>query len=166
MILLVGPRGSVEFAKTSFFFRANIDALMPYLDRQINYEWYDFGIGRERAFRCCGCKRYVPLFTGTVDHVVPKSLLTVDCVDQIGTLHNSVVYKNGIVQICRRGKYYLIEKSSSIIYSDSYSIGLKHGKYTLEIDGQSISLKDALENDMENLQLMCGFCNSLKGNRV
>src|SRR5690606_27769182 len=40
-----------------------------------NVQDKNFGTGNEPAFRCPGCRRWIPVVLGTVDHIVPKSVL-------------------------------------------------------------------------------------------
>ena len=170
MILLVGPEGGLDFGKTSFFFRANIEDLLDYLIRgnSMELDEFDFGVGPEPAFRCCGCHRFTPLITGSVDHVIPRtSLLSkTKIVSRVGEIYDSVQYKWGYIYIRREGKVHLINAAESNI--DIYDYELEsndEGEVFMQVAGMEFPLEKVLENDMQNLQLMCHYCNSRKGNR-
>lgn len=76
MILLIGPYGGVDFKRTSLFFRANIEDLQRcLLHNSMEIVDFDFGAGSETSFRCCKCNRFIPLITGSVDHVIPRTRL-------------------------------------------------------------------------------------------
>lgn len=163
MILLVGTWGGVYFSSTSLFFRTNIDDLSRYLIRTVEHGTFDFGRGEERAFRCCSCRRFTPLITGSVDHVIPRSNLLVNYVHRHGELYDSVVYKFGMAYVCIHGKLQLVFKQDGSTGIYDYFINENE---QLCVNGHAIPLKTALENDMQNLQLMCCYCNSFKGNRT
>lgn len=170
MILLIGPWGRVDFGRTSLYFRANIEDLLQYLVRDsMELMDFDFGIGDEPAFRCCECHRFTPLITGSVDHVIPRTRLMQN-VHYItrgqGEVFDSVNYSRGMIDIHERGKVYLISSSNgSIGVYDYRLVENDEEEVIMQVNGREIPLKKALENDMNNLQLMCHFCNSRKGNR-
>lgn len=170
MILLIGPNGGVDFGRTSFYFRTNIEDLLQYLVRDsMELMDFDFGIGDEPAFRCCECHRFIPLITGSVDHVIPRTRLMQN-VHYItrgqGEVYESVKYTRGMICIHKKGKVYLISPSNGSIGVYDYQLVTNNeGEDIMQVEGLEIPLKKALENDMHNLQLMCHYCNSRKGNR-
>lgn len=171
MILLIGPSGGVDFAATSLYFRVNIDRLSPYLINSTVHGDFDFGIGSERAFRCCSCYRYTPLITGTADHIVPRTRFQVGVKRNTGELYNSVSYQGESVTVYMRGVIQVISKNGVDMCHVGYKLEQKSGSdlYNIVLNGcetQPILLNLALLNDIQNLQLMCCHCNSFKGNRT
>ncbi len=164
MILLIGPWGGVGFNSTSLYFRTNIDDLAPHLIHDVEYRYFDFGIGEERAFRCRNCRRFTPLIPGSVDHIIPRSTLTVQYVRRAGELYDSVTYSHGTAKVCIGGKLQLIYKQDGSIGTYDYEVNEE--EELLSVNGHVIPVRTALENDMQNLQLMCCYCNSFKGNRT
>lgn len=59
----------------------------------------------------------------------------------------------------------MIRASNSNIETCDYQLVEKeYGGVFMQVADKEISLRRALENDMQNLQLMCHYCNSRKGN--
>lgn len=180
--VVIGPGGGLDFAKTSMFIRSNFDQMLQF--KLINQPsvFFDFGPGAERAFQCPDplCQRHFPAQTATVDH----------CIAQANLLH-AVHYLGGIREMQLSHNRFDIGESGDInvVYHSptgnltsnihpqlyDYDNGNKRISIYSQIGRgawaqrtytcQNVPVVNILANIIENLQLMCHFCNARKGNR-
>jgi 5-methylcytosine-specific restriction endonuclease McrA len=118
----------------------------------------DFGRGLERAFCCPGCRRWLPLTTATVDHIVPKSIV------------KNLVETEGPGKVKKWTKKYKadygLEKPlnfTKIRYWDARG----RSWATKKLRGWELEefVAEHSGNDLDNLRLMCHSCNSSKRDR-
>lgn len=180
MLLLHGPRGSVDWGNTSTFFRNNISSfvalnrtgVIPYPPQD---DWVDFGAGKEPTF-LCRCNRRLPLIVGDSDHIQPKSGL-VARVDA------------NVMAITRIGEIYTFptEGVMATIQTDGGEIVLRRFKVQPGVQGPEmrissnpvpslltpyqgtyfnpVKLQNVVTNDIDNLRMLCRYCNTSRGNR-
>jgi len=110
-----------------------------------NFVKHNFGLGPEPAVKCFGCHRLIPTVLITGDHIVPQS-------DKLA-LRRSIAYKT--------------DRLEQRIYERVVTMALS----TLrgDRDYKSIQLikeyDKSLEKDNRNIQPLCWYCNTVKGNR-
>lgn len=125
----------------------------------------DFGAGNENTAVCPGCNRQLPSACMHLDHILSQHRHTVS-IAQSGNLHlySSVLphdlsdtyigqFNGGVGTILR-----LIPE----VDTGRPRRASRGGTYTMVT---SIHTAELWRNDLENLQLICGSCNSAKGDR-
>ena len=110
-----------------------------------NFVKHNFGLGPEPAVKCFGCHRLTPTVLITGDHIVPKFNKL--------ALRRSIAYKTDGLE---EGIYErVVRMALSSLLSDR--------------DYKSIQLiqeyDKSLEKDNRNIQPLCWYCNTVKGNR-
>ncbi len=110
-----------------------------------NFVKHNFGLGPEPAVKCFGCHRLTPTVLITGDHIVPQS-------DKIA-LRRSIAYKTDGLK------------------KDIYErvVGMALSSLRGDPDSKSIQLiqqyDEKLKDDNRNIQPLCWYCNTVKGNR-
>jgi len=125
----------------------------------------DFGAGNENTAVCPGCNRRLPSACMHLDHILSQNRHTVS-IAQSDDLHlySSVVpnvlsdtfvgqFNGGVGRIFR-----LIPE----VETGRPRRASRGGTYEMVT---SIHTADLWKNDLENIQLICGSCNSTKGDR-
>lgn len=189
MILVHGPTGGINWAYTSKFLKNNFSDFLIWLRGDkipdvARDEWKDFGAGNEPVFACPQCQRRLPLALAEVDHVTPKSTLTGNVDDNLlegtGPVKVSNVYlfpRKGILNTINvndpapKIRGYMIKPDGSLYLRATVD---PPGGRVVAPPGRRIvqaymstgtPLSVVVRNDVENLQLLCSYCNRAKGNR-
>lgn len=174
MLLVFGPRGSIDFSRyTRWMFVWNYTDLVKkrYVSPAAYHGKKDFGAGDEDAFKCPSCSRVLPFAIVEADHIVPRAKLKYK-------LDLSAWHSVSFIQ--RSGQYTFRSEGAidGIIY-DKGEMRIKTIFFSTNRDRPEIKFKtsrtgswgpihrvqNVIENDIENLQLLCGFCNRSKGGR-
>lgn len=180
MVVAVSARNKLIWSVTSQQLRQHWDILHFYLHAAVfDLKQWDFGLGWEWSFRCRGCRRFCPVETATIDHVVPRSQIRVEYLDpsssrDTGFSGNTFYMKEEgelsviPLDMTRRADrlHYRIRKSYGGDIVECFHLSdyesIHPGKSVVEY---SWTVGDFVENLLENLQPMCAYCNSCKGNR-
>ena len=123
----------------------------------------DFGVGPEHSAICPGCNRRLPTFCMHLDHILPQARHTQSLAmpGQELALHSSI--HPHAVSTAYVGKLNGGLANISILGALSQSLRL-----TVQIPRiplNVINTRTLWENDLNNLQFICGGCNSRKGNK-
>ena len=75
LVVLLGPRGGMNWNMTQTFFRANWDVIVGWMGKPLTpHNAFDSGEQPWPTFRCAGgCKRVLPADTAHVDHIFAQS---------------------------------------------------------------------------------------------
>lgn len=170
MVVILSPGNKLIWSVTSQMIRTNWSVLSNYVKGPLfGTPPHDFGIGSEPTYRCVSCRRYCPVATSTVDHIVPRSLMKVHVFDIPGRDHCFLLNtfwmnKSGMISVIPNdlGKplrlHYTIERIGT---SDFMRC---HKEFSSEVLF-TWNVYDVAVNMLNNLQPMCAYCNSCKGNR-
>ena len=168
MVVTVSVRNRLIWRVTSQQIREHWSVFKPYLKGTLGTrDSWDFGKGNEPAFCCPECGRYYPVFTATIDHAVPRSLIRIEYTDSLFSnwfVGNTFKLKRtGMISVipfdtdmrALRLDYRVDEMRGIVQCYESFS----PGTVVLEF-----SVDDLMENLRDNRQPMCAYCNSCKGN--
>jgi 5-methylcytosine-specific restriction endonuclease McrA len=170
MVLLVSLGGSVTFVNTrsvlvnSLSFAAGQD---------------DFGIGNENQALCPGCGRTLPTATMHIDHIRSKAQhqLQIAAAGTLVTLLDNTAphaVSTRFAATCNGGVVTIVGLSAPPAGAGPVHGAQARRSARLEAAGPygralqvrfTVSTDVAWENDLENLQWLCGGCNTAKGPR-
>lgn len=167
MVVAVSARNRLIWSVTSRQIRDHWSVFHNYLRGQSSARGrWNFGNGEEAAFRCPRCKRYYPLFTATIDHVVPRSEIQIEYTDsEWGNCFLGTRFR-----LTRQGMLSVIPfDADRRAVRLKYKIGSDNVMQCYEQFESDIIFSfdpcTLVENLLDNLQPMCAHCNSCKGNR-
>jgi 5-methylcytosine-specific restriction endonuclease McrA len=163
MMLIHGPMGSINWQYTSAFYRNNWGIFCEYLSNSAGQHWTNFGAGSELTFTCVKCNRTLPLAISEADHVIAKSTLSVRVVNTLTEIRITGTH----YQFPSNGTTWAININTAEPKVAEFKV--EQGMFYLkQANGDYFStgtLLNAAQNNIENLQLLCAYCNRSKGNR-
>lgn len=173
MLLIHGSEGGIGWGKTSTFFKNNYIEFLKIRSRNRppgDGTWKDFGAGSEPTFVCGNCRRGLPVTLSEVDHQTAKTLLI-----PIVSQRKGAIVKSGFsYTFPKTGTVETVDVTLGHIQRRNYKIEgtiFKLAKGTTTSPNRDVyfptgsSLHNVCKNDVDNLQLLCSYCNRSKGAR-
>ena len=168
MYLITSEGGAVNWAQTRNSILQNAD---KFEDAKIN-----FGIGAESAYKCPGCGRTLPVMIFHLDHIYPRSRYAQI---NLGTISdaNFVLLTPYMTQRNKSGGQF---QDSSLGLGGEAAESEHEGKFGGRAQAYggyvqvqvgalynpkvtNVNASTIWENDLRNLQFLCGHCNTTKG---
>jgi 5-methylcytosine-specific restriction endonuclease McrA len=159
MLLLIGPNGGISWDNTQTFVRHNIHAVLKRRQKIQPTHSETFGsVHLWETFKCdgrCG-GRILPIDIADVDHIAPKSNFNWKFIRQ-----NALKFQDCFACKDKTGHMWAImDKGTINCISTSHKEVSKPIEY-YAADEDHIFLD--IENNVDNLQLLCPPCNRSKG---
>lgn len=126
----------------------------------------DFGAGAENAATCPGCDRVLPTKCMHLDHILSQNRHSVSIAQSSDSLYlhspnNPHALSDSYIGSLLGGLGYV----HKIIQEADTGRPRRASRGVLTSDRTAIDTVDLWKSDLDNLQFICGSCNSTKGDR-
>ncbi len=123
----------------------------------------DFGAGAEAAFTCPGCDRTLPAVLFHLDHIYPRARYALTNFQNIGDDFFVLLDPNLNVRNRSSGQFLSQNRPRQAQAVGGY-VNIRTSPYV--DDTRPVNAVAIWENDLNNLQFLCGICNTSKGPRT
>ncbi len=174
MLLAIGTQGGVSWRMTREIFVRDYYDLVKI--RKYNISQFagrrDFGAGYEFSFRCNMCYRVLPMAIVEADHIIPRTNINIIESKKGDKITRTYTRTRKNYNVPEKGKIdlILIGSTSYDLHTGDFECFNNNNVYTINIEVckktfNQLNLMSVLQNDIDNLQLLCSHCNRAKGRR-
>lgn len=155
--IIATNRNAVNFANTRQIILRNIATFQDGSK--------DFGAGIEAYFQCPGCDRELPAVLFDLDHIYPRNRYAQSNFQTIGDDHFVLLDDSLTVRNQSSGRVFHDQHRPQQARATGGYVTIQSGpRYNPVVN--NVNAGAIWESDLNNLQFLCGICNSSKQNRT